>query len=167
MSKCIEEVYYLQEACNKYPGRKENRYIHFLLAHNKLPQTRWLKGLPGDSDGKESACNAGDPGSIPGSGTSLWRKEWQPSLIFLSEEFHGQRSLVCYSPWGHKESDTTEQLTLSLYFQWLRSIHSLSHGVHGSGVRTEFIWVPSSAFPKAAVKLSARLYSFLELGVLF
>ena len=31
-------------------------------------------------------------------------------------EFHGQRSLVGYSPWGHKESDTTELLTLSLYF---------------------------------------------------
>ena len=35
---------------------------------------------------------------------------WQPSPVFLPEESHGQRSLVGYSPWGHKESDTTEWL---------------------------------------------------------
>ena len=40
-----------------------------------------------------------------------WRKEWQPSLIFLPGEFHGQRFLESYSPWGHRESETTEQLT--------------------------------------------------------
>ena len=42
-----------------------------------------------------------------------WRREWQPTLVFLLGEFHGQRSLVGYSPCGHKESDMTEQLTLS------------------------------------------------------
>ena len=36
------------------------------------------------------------------------RKAWQPTLVFLPGESHGQRSLVTYSPWGHKESDTTE-----------------------------------------------------------
>ena len=35
-----------------------------------------------------------------------------PSPVFLPREFHGQRSLVSYSPWGRKESDTTKQLTL-------------------------------------------------------
>ena len=44
------------------------------------------------------------PGSIP------WRKDWLPTPVFLPGEFHGQRSLVGCSPWGHKESDTTEQL---------------------------------------------------------
>ena len=39
-----------------------------------------------------------------------WRKEWLPTPIFLSGEAHGRRSLVGYSPWGHRESDTTEQL---------------------------------------------------------
>ena len=38
----------------------------------------------------------------------LWRKKWQPTLVFLPGELHGQRSLVGYSPWGHKESDMTE-----------------------------------------------------------
>ena len=37
-----------------------------------------------------------------------WRKEWQPTTVFLPGESHGQRSLVGYSPWGHKELYTTE-----------------------------------------------------------
>ena len=37
-----------------------------------------------------------------------WRKEWQPTPVFLPGEFHGQRSLTGYSPWSHKELDTTE-----------------------------------------------------------
>ena len=40
-----------------------------------------------------------------------WKREWLPSLVFLPGESPGQRSLVVYSPWGRKESDTTEQLT--------------------------------------------------------
>ena len=40
-----------------------------------------------------------------------WRKEWQLIPVFLPGKFHGQRSLVGYSPWGHKESDRTEWLT--------------------------------------------------------
>ena len=43
-----------------------------------------------------------------------WRKDWQPSPVFLAGRFHGQRSLVGYSPWGHKVLDTTDLLTLSL-----------------------------------------------------
>ena len=44
-----------------------------------------------------------------------WRREWQPTPVFLAGEFHGQGSLAGYSPWGHKQSDRTEQLTLSLF----------------------------------------------------
>ena len=40
-----------------------------------------------------------------------WRKTWQRTPVFLPGGFHGQRSLVGCSPWGHIESDTTEQLT--------------------------------------------------------
>ena len=43
-----------------------------------------------------------------------WRRKWQPTPIFLPGESHGQRSLAGYSPWGRKESDTTEQLTQCL-----------------------------------------------------
>ena len=37
-----------------------------------------------------------------------WRRKWQPTPAFLLGEFHGQRSLLGYSPWGCRESDTTE-----------------------------------------------------------
>ena len=39
-----------------------------------------------------------------------WRRKWQPTPVFLPGESHGQRSLVGYSPWGRKESDTIERL---------------------------------------------------------
>ena len=60
-------------------------------------------GFPGGPVSKESACSAGDPGSVPGSEGS--------TPVFLPGDSHGQRSLAGYSPWGHKESDTTEQHT--------------------------------------------------------
>ena len=47
----------------------------------------------------------------PWIGKILWRRKWQPTPVFLLGEFHEQRSLAGYSPWGHKESDMTEQLT--------------------------------------------------------
>ena len=94
----------------------------FFLLHPKLClwELIWCQdidfpGFPGGSDCKVSACNVGDPGSIPGSGRSLGGR-WQPTSVFLPGESHGQRSLVDYSPWSHKESDTTERLTLS-HFQ--------------------------------------------------
>ena len=72
-----------------------------------------LWGFPCGSDGKESACNAGDPRSIPGLRGSWVGRKWQPTLVFLPGEFHRQRGLAGYSPWGHKELDTSEQLSLS------------------------------------------------------
>ena len=52
--------------------------------------------------GKEAARSEGDA-------FDPWvGKTWQPTPMFLSGEFQGQRSLSGYSPWGHKESDTTE-----------------------------------------------------------
>ena len=71
------------------------------------------QGFPCGSDGKESACNPGNPGSISGLGRSPGGRKWQSTSIFLPGEFHGQRSLVDYSPWGCKQSDTTEWLTLA------------------------------------------------------
>ena len=47
-----------------------------------------------------------------------WRRKWQPIPVFLPGESHGQRSLAGYSPWGGKESDTTEQLTLLLSLRY-------------------------------------------------
>ena len=70
-------------------------------------------GFPGGVEGKESACNAGDTGSVPGSGR--FPGEGNGNLLQYSclGESHGQRSLVAYSPWGHKESDITERVALA------------------------------------------------------
>ena len=55
------------------------------------------------------ATKAGDLGSIPGSGRSLAEGNNYPfQYSGLEKEFHGQRNLVCYSPWGCKESDMTD-----------------------------------------------------------
>ena len=63
---------------------------------------------PGGSDGKVSAYSLGDPGSVPGLGRSSGEGN-----VLLPGKSHRQRSVVGYSPWGHKESDTTEQLHFS------------------------------------------------------
>ena len=110
-----------------------------------------MGGFPGSSAGKESACNARDPGSIPGSGRfpgegigyplqyswaspvaqmvknspAMWGEldsipglgrspvggHGNPLQYSCLENPHGQRSLVGYSPWCHKQSDMTEQLS--------------------------------------------------------
>ena len=86
-------------------------------------------GFPCGSAGKESACHAGDLGSIPGLGSFPGVGNGLPTSVSLPGEFHGQRSLVGYSPWGRTESDTTEQLRLSLFIihAWSISLNSVPH----------------------------------------
>ena len=53
----------------------------------------------------------GRPGFDPQVRKTPWRRKWQPTPVLLPGKFHEQRSLVGYSPWGGKDSDTTERLT--------------------------------------------------------
>ena len=78
----------------------------------------------GGSAGKESACNVGDLGSIPGLGRSPGGGNGNPLQYSCLESPHGQRSLAGYSPWGLKESDTTEWLRTSTCS--LRDLSSLT-----------------------------------------
>ena len=73
-------------------------------------------GFPGGSDGEEAAFSVGDRGLIPGLGRSPGEGNDNPLQYSCLENSHGQRSLVGYSQLGRKESDMTEQLTLSLSF---------------------------------------------------
>ena len=61
--------------------------------------------------GKDSACSAGDTGHgfNPWIRKIAWRRNWQPTPVFLPEKSHGQRSLTGYSPICGKELDATEQ----------------------------------------------------------
>ena len=81
-------------------------------------------GFPHGSDGKESAYDARDLGSIPGLWKSPGGGRGNPLQYSSLETPQGQRSLMGYSPWGHKESDMTEQLTRSL-FRLLWSFHNI------------------------------------------
>ena len=73
-----------------------------MMDHHGLKRSSlWLAG-------KKSACNAGDSGSIPGSGRPTGEGKGFPL------QYSGLENFMDYSPWGHKESDTTEQLSLSL-----------------------------------------------------
>ena len=76
--------------------------------------TWWLQGLPGFLPGKESTCNIGDLGLMLGLGGSPGGRHCNPLQYCCLENPHGQRSLACYSPWGHKGSDTTERLSTHL-----------------------------------------------------
>ena len=70
--------------------------------------------FPGGSDGKASAYNAGDLGTIPGSGRFAGEGNGNPLNFLLPGKSHGQRSLIGYSPWVRKLSDKTERL----HFIW-------------------------------------------------
>ena len=86
----------------------------------RLTWTRGIKGFiamsvgfPDGSDSKESACNAGDPGSIPGRGDPLEKGMTIHSSI-LAWRIPWTEELVGYSLWGRKEANATEQVTLPL-----------------------------------------------------
>ena len=67
-----------------------------------------LKWLPG---GEEPTCQSRKGkrrGFDPWVGKIPWRRAWQPTAVFLPGEFHGQKSLEGYSPWGRRESDTAD-----------------------------------------------------------
>ena len=82
----------------------------YLLEKGQATRSSTL-GTPGGSEGKESACNVGDLSMIPGLGRYPGKRKWQPTPVFLPGKFHEwRRSLAGYSPLGHKELDTTEQL---------------------------------------------------------
>ena len=64
----------------------------------------------------------------PWVGKIPWRRKWQPTPVLLPGEYHGGRSLVGFSPWGHKESDTTERLQ----FHFLLSCMEKEMATHSS-----------------------------------
>ena len=78
----------------------------------------WNMGFPCGTNGKGSACNVGDLGSVPESGRFLWRWAWQPTPIFFPGDSHGQGWLVGYSPWGSQK----------VRHNWVTSTFTFQHG---------------------------------------
>ena len=104
-----------EPACNAGDPGSTPGFGKILWRRNRQPTPVFL-GFPGGSDSKESTCNAGDLGLIPGLGRSPRGEHGNPLQYSCLENPHGQRSMAGYSPWGHKESDSTEQL--SAYTWW-------------------------------------------------
>ena len=111
-----------------FPGRSADEFAYnagdpSLIPGEKYPQRRdtlptpVFLGFPGSSNGKECTCNAGDLGSIPGLGRFPGGGHGNPLQYSCLENPHGQRSLVGYSPWGHKESDTTVRLSTAQHIE--------------------------------------------------
>ena len=99
-------IFYLLETGNSLKRHREEWEIHIYSY-----KCKW--GFTGGSDDKESACNAGDLGLIPGLGRSLEKGMGTHSHI-LALRIHEQRSLAGYIPRGHRESDTIEWPTLTI-----------------------------------------------------
>ena len=97
--------------------------------------------LPDGSVVKPPPASAGDTrdtGLIPGSGRSLGGGNGNPTLVFLSWESHGLRSLVGYSPWGHKESDTTLKMCAYM-LSCVRLLKAVF--LHTERLQTSLSWV--------------------------
>ena len=102
-----------------------------------------------------------------------WRREWLPTPVFLPGEVHGQRSLVGYSPWDCRESDTTERLTLSVFLGFF-PIPTLSflpkmmcafkrctrHHVCSEGCRRCCCWPRRGLWPASPASLTPLPLSF-------
>ena len=72
--------------------------------------------FPGGASSKESACQCKRCQSDPWVRKISWRRKWHSTPVFLPGKFCSQRSLMGYSPWGHKESDTAEWLSMHILY---------------------------------------------------
>ena len=77
----------------------------------------WGPGLPWWLRRLSVCLQCWRPGLNPWVGKISWRRKWQPTPLFLPRKSHGWRSLVGYSPWDCKESDTTEWLHFHLFLR--------------------------------------------------
>ena len=93
----------------------------------------WCSG----KDSVSSAEDVRDMSSIHWSGKIPWRRKWQPTPVFVPEKSHGQRNLVSYSPWCHKEQDTTEHTSRVLSFSRVLPYKTLEKS---SRMMTDLIW---------------------------
>ena len=107
---------------NAKPGTISEKHCCLLLFVIELQFTflAWLStyslGFPDDTSGKKKKIHLPMQGERDGFPPWVrkipWRREWQPTPVFLPGKSHGLRSLAGYSLWGHKELDTTECLNI-------------------------------------------------------
>ena len=113
-------------------------------------------GFLGGARGRESTCQCwrlNRHGFDPWVRKIPWRRQWQPTPVFLPGKSHRQRSLEGYSPWGHKESDMAEWLGTNTYN---KCIHKYTYTqIHAD------TWI-STPFPDPPVFLFMRQPHFIR-----
>ena len=107
---CLADRWLLLTVCSRGREKERSSSLSFLRRQPPYPHSSLLAQSLRKNLGKESACNAGDPSSIPGSGRALEEGLATHSRMFAGKS-HGQWNLAGYSPWDHRESDMTERLT--------------------------------------------------------
>ena len=118
--------------------RTEQLSLSLGISMKEMNTLRETQGLPWWFRGQSVCPQCGGPGFDPWVRKIPWRRKWQPTPVFLPGESHGWRSLLGYSPRGHKESDTTEPPGKPLHFTlplgyWHNTL-PLSHSAeHGNG----------------------------------
>ena len=146
-----------------------SNFFQFWVAHLFLSLSKW-RCFPGSSESKEFTWDMGDLSSIPGVGKIPWRREWQPTPIFLPGESHGQRNLAD-DPWGCIESDTTERWhclprqmeDLLLWFSVTSQIkkQKVLPGLVGAENRKRHVWEPRRLILHALCPLEPVNYELL------
>ena len=123
MEECIKKMWYIY-TMEYYLATKSMRFLLLYMATSfwsKKKKSKNIKcyirfqwcwvGFPGVASGNESSCQCRSDRSCRFNlwvGKIPWRMAWQPTPVFLLGESYRQRSPAGYSPWGHKESDTTK-----------------------------------------------------------
>ena len=124
--------------------------------------------FPGGTTGREPICQCRRHKGCrfdPWIGKISWRRAWQPTPVFLPREFYGQKSLVGYSPWDGKESDTIEQLNPAQHRLSCSMAYGilLSQGLNLCLLHWQADSLPLSHHP--LLKLLNSVYRFIILSV--
>ena len=135
--------------CTKISGAwVDFRVIYTLIF--KSPHGTVVKNLPANSG------DTGDLGSIPGSGRSPGVGNDNPLQYFLPGKSRGQRSLVGYSPWGSKDSDTTEQLSTHTLLRGMLKTHTSPTPKNGEWPEQSEAW-PRFISTERRVQISGKM----------
>ena len=129
--KCLKKE--LPRVINSWPSRPNHagRSVCWIAHRCFYLELSWIECLLASIYGlplvvKHLPAKAGDMGLIPGWGIIPWWRKWQPTPVFLPGESHGQRSLVGYSPWGHKrighdlatKTTSSQYICIHVYFMY-------------------------------------------------
>ena len=136
--------------------------VSSLCAHWALQVAQWIKNPPAMQETQETwvrSLGQEDP----------WMTAWQSISVFLPGESYGQRSLVSYSPWAHKESDSTEVMSVHEHTVWpLRRnssilVRELCAGVRLAKFQTLPLSLMSSITPSVAPVILSLIYTWNQL----